>query len=143
MKRWGPPILVVLLGSISLTGASGCGRVCTLVGCNDSIRWELPTEVFETGRRVTITACAAGECQTRVVSVSDQASSSGEPDFWLVLDPGTLDRSGPVDATITVTDARGAVLFTRSDLVSLDEYRPNGPRCLPTCGVGIVLLETP
>ena len=143
MKRWGLPILVVFLGSVSLTGAAGCGRVCTAAGCDDSIRWELPIEVFATGRRVTITACAAGQCQTHIVSVSDQASSSGEPEGWLVLDPGTLDRSRPVDASITVTDARGAVLFTRSDLVSLAEFRPNGARCPPACGVGIVLLAGP
>lgn len=125
------PVLLVV------AGVAGCGGACTLAGCGDQIIWELPSSVLEMGGPITVTTCADGICQTRTVAVADQALFDGPE---LFLDAGTLGLSGPVEATVTVVDASGSVLFSRSDEVQLEERRPNGPGCAPTCGWAMVPL---
>lgn len=123
----------------------GCGKGCSLAGCDDKVWYEIPDAAFaawdsEGLTPVNVETCVGDLCQVTEVRVSARATPRTTPEF--TLDPGTLDTADLHATRLTVTASDGQVLYTRSDVdVALDEWTPNGPGCEPTCATAVIGVD--
>lgn len=129
-------VAIVLLAGLVV---SGCGVACTLIGCNDSVSFQLGTAAqhFGLNEPVLVKACAGARCAEETVTLTADGSSSTGP--ALRLGSGTLvfDFNSPVSGAVTVSlelKKNGNVVFTSSrDGVTFSNLQPNGPGCAPVC----------
>jgi hypothetical protein len=138
----------VVAGFASLL-AVGCNpfvpRICTLVGCGDSLRVtlqpsaSLPYRVtlsFPAGQKVAFQCTSAGVqgqtgeglLSTRCDADSFTVGCSGAPSYC---------SASPVAVELTLADGTRRA---RSLTPSLTVSRPNGPGCEPACAAGEATL---
>lgn len=135
-------VVVALLASLS-----GCG-VCTLIGCTNSVRFQLgaAAQQFGIDEPVEVRACVGARCVTDTITrLADNGQMSAgtglllDPDGSLLLSLST-DVTGPQTVSLRLTKAGSVVLDQTRDGVNFSTVQPNGPACAPTCHVATVSL---
>ena len=130
--------LALTLIAVTILGSS-CGRVCTLVGCSDTLVLTLVGAVPDT---FTLTATAEWQ---NIVSTREsvRTCSRDHMDYrceW-VADTVRVWLEEFVAPTVNVTIDWGDSTVTRAVHPSWQEWEPNGPHCAPKCWSGTALLH--
>lgn len=141
MMRW---VMVVFAGVM----LSSCVGPCTLIGCVDSVTFQLGTAVqqFGVNEAVTVKACIGTNCVNEVVTRTDSSGAFGSAAFTVGTD-GTLScrfntspGPGPQTVTLQLTRNGNVVLDQTREGVPFTESHPNGPACSPTCRTASITL---
>ncbi len=117
-------------------------RMCTLMGCTDSLKITLsaePTQTYEvlvtapTGESRSV-SCSPGE------SEPSYTSSSGT---MTICDHGTITfmNFSPKQVIIKITWSSGS--YTATGLPAYEAFRPNGRYCPPECSIGKLQVSLP
>jgi hypothetical protein len=117
-------------------------RVCTLIGCRDSL--ELDLSQGPPGAYTVVVTADSGETRTVSCSVGESsAQSSGSPPSTATCQPGKVIffDYAPSSVTVAITWQGGS--FTTSGSPTYHVFQPNGPSCPPECQAGIFQLNLP
>lgn len=113
-------------------------RVCTQMGCENTVGYWIPEEAYETWgvgpeAPLVVETCVDGDCRTLEVTRYDRGGCCRiEGDLAVVDD--AFDPNTEYLVTLQVTDSQGMVRYARTDSgVKLEKTQPNGPYCSPTC----------
>jgi hypothetical protein len=108
------------------------GHPCSLVGAESGIRVVYERALRGHPGRLTVKACAGGECQT-----VDAVDASHQP--LLIVGGHQVKDATPVPVRVTVVDQTGREVFQGHTRVTPHKVQPNGPDCPPTAWVGSVV----
>ena len=140
-----PLILAWLIGLIGCrlpTLFQPQDRVCTLMGCVDSLVVELRGQVPH-DFVVEVTAPDGAMRRAHCVAGQAEASQSVDEPMAPMCEATSVSFFGflPDEATIKITWEGGESVQTVHPSYSL--FRPNGPACPPECRTGHAQLEVP
>ena len=133
---------LVVLVVAGLSGAGCFAAPCTLIGCQNTLRFSLGAQaaVFGAGEAVTVTACLDDDCLTETLTRQADGGISGGTFLWLDWSAGTVERqlatipsSGAHRASVTLTKAGTTAFQGTVTGVTFTTNSPNGPGCAPTC----------
>lgn len=131
LAHWSATTLVAL-GLVTTASMAGCtggatGGVCTLVGCDDAVTFQLPPEVLAAESYI-VEACVDGDCHTW------DGPSDGPTEVVPVGSAPVRSDAGrtvAIDMSVVV-DGREIELEV-DDRVRLETTYPNGRHCPPAC----------
>lgn len=117
-------------------------RVCTLMGCRDSLELNFSQEPPST-YTVVVTA-DSGETRSATCTPGESAAqSSGSPPETTTCQAGQVIYFDftPSSVTVAITWQGGG--FTASGNPTYHVFQPNGPSCPPECQAGIFQVNLP
>jgi hypothetical protein len=145
-RRWylfGGVIFGVLL--LTFAGVLLYARgVCTAVGADSGVSFDLSPVLAHTARPVNVRACVRNSCASITVDkpTSDDLSPFHGPGVWRDWFPRDLEGVVqvndsllawlPVTVRLTVEDQAGNLIFDAIGRVRPHMWQPNGPGCEPT-----------
>ena len=116
-----------LVWVVIATGSTACSRrACTLGGCGPGVQILLP-EISTAGGTTHVRYCVDGECEDRTFS-PDQLPS------LLSVEA----KNETVRISVEVKDDTRVLARLEETKIHLQESKPNGPQCGPTCYHGKV-----
>lgn len=118
--------------------ACGCSPAsvnCTDVGGVPGIQVGFDSVVTKhAGEHLRARACVGDHCEGAEVR-------GREPQRSMIIGRTALHDTNPVQVTLTITDARGQVVFAGEATVTPRRVDPNGPHCEPHVLMGAVTAE--
>lgn len=141
-------LLAVALLASTYSGVA-CSLSCTEVGCDDGLTINISgfasaVKAASKAFPIKVEACADTRCQTLTVKESNGETTctlSGSGDCF-VDEKGVLIAFLVISAedkptiSVDVLDAMDQSFFSDSKQIEIDEYKPNGEQCDPTCRQG-------
>ena len=135
------PFVAIVLMALGLT-ASGCswvddapddGPICTLIGCESQIRFELTALDLEPGSTYDVEVCLDDRCESATVDIPglDAGPGAAGGDGSIILDP-TGDT-----IVLVLPDGENVEL---DGPIEFERLQPNGPDCAPVCWQAVVRI---
>lgn len=135
--------LVILAGCVAPVVPDPPGLICTQIGCETQVVFELGADAIVSGATYEVEACIDGRCESATVAVprAQGGAMGAGVSGSLVLDAqqdavaftlGDGDYSGMHEVSLTLVGPDGQ----RTEVVSDTEFergQPNGPGCEPIC----------
>lgn len=131
-----------VIGAVVVVGTGGPASSCTLVGCQDTLTFQLaegvsgPNPVVRADGTALIDACNG----------TDRVQRPAQDDGALTVDPHQLNMTEHIDRLeIGYRPSCGeapVIERTFTDIsITYDTFRPNGPECPPECKTAEVDLR--
>ena len=137
-RRYASLSAVALLIAAAL---AGCGQSCPELTCSDRVTFQ-PTDsasaVWGEGQ-FEFEACVDDLCESAKLTIGLNGPRGQMPE--VSAESGTFDPDEPHGVTLSVADADGILYFTSQPAVEFEEFKPNGPRCAPTCAIALIAID--
>jgi len=152
------PFVAIVLMALGLT-ASGCnwvddapddGPICTLIGCESHVRFELTALDLEPGSTYDVEVCLDDRCESATVDIPglDAGPGAAGGDGSIILDPtgDTIvlvlpdgDYGGRHAASLRLVGPDGENVELDGP-IEFERLQPNGPDCAPVCWQAVVRI---